>query len=261
MPGFRSALVTAACAAQLRGPVQVDAPVAAVAQNTTTHTTGQICPCQATSAMWKAPQPRPAKCIFIDLGAADGNTFTDFISNKYGPVSNCPSGGAWEAYLVEANPRFAPKLEAIAKQFPGQVHVFTTTAAYMCEAQTQFFLDTQNHEHNYWGSSMYNKHPDVVKSGKTAVNVQTKNVIRTVMESSTPADWVMLKMDIEGAEWDIVPCLASSPYATLVDRFYLEEHPKDWNDGPTTPAQMEAAKAELRSKGIDIPSNYHSQTM
>jgi FkbM family methyltransferase len=260
MIALRSAFLSAAFASQLRGPTHIEAPVVAVSQNTTTHVAGQICACEKANALWKAPTSRPPRCVFIDLGAADGNTFHDFISNKYGPVSNCPSGD-WEAYLVEANPRFAQQLTNIQNQYPGKVHVFTSTAAYMCEAKTQFYLDTANHDHNYWGSSMYNKHPDVVKSGKTAVDVQTINVIRTVMESTTPGDWVMLKMDIEGAEWDIVPCLAKSPYATLVDRFYLEQHPKEWNDGPTTQAEMDASLATLRQRGVDIPSNYHSQTL
>ena len=40
--------------------------------------------------------------MFIDLGAADGNTFDSFLSNGYGPVKNCPHGGDWQAILVEA---------------------------------------------------------------------------------------------------------------------------------------------------------------
>merc|ERR1719291_1236610 len=39
-----------------------------------------------------------------------------------------------------------------------------------------------------------------------------------------PGDWVMVKMDIEGAEWDILPCLALAPAASLVDRLFVEIH-------------------------------------
>ena len=33
----------------------------------------------ANNAAWKTSERSEAKCIFIDLGAADGNTFAKFI--------------------------------------------------------------------------------------------------------------------------------------------------------------------------------------
>ena len=71
------------------------------------------CSCEANSPSWKKTARTQPKCIFIDLGAADGNTFDSFIANDYGPVKNCPHGGEWEAILVEANPIFAQKLKAL----------------------------------------------------------------------------------------------------------------------------------------------------
>ena len=34
----------------------------------------------------------------------------------------------------------------------------------------------------------------------------------------------MLKVDIEGAEYNLIPCLAQFTDAGMVDRMYLEEH-------------------------------------
>eukprot|EP00438_Fugacium_kawagutii_P006640 Skav235739 [mRNA] locus=scaffold1686:178517:179823:- [translate_table: standard] len=34
----------------------------------------------------------------------------------------------------------------------------------------------------------------------------------------------MLKVDIEGAEYNLLPCLAQFKDAGLIDRMYLEEH-------------------------------------
>lgn len=51
----------------------------------------------------KSPRTEP-KCVFIDLGAADGNTFDSFLANGYGPVKNCPHR-QWQAILVEARKR------------------------------------------------------------------------------------------------------------------------------------------------------------
>ena len=43
-------------------------------------------------------------------------------------------------------------------------------------------------------------------------------------EHTTPDDFVLMKMDIEGAEFAVVPSLISSGAACLIDEMYLECH-------------------------------------
>merc|ERR1719146_572785 len=106
---------------------------------------------------------------------------------------------------------------------------------------------------------MSQDHPDAVKSGQKKVTVPTMNVVELLAENVIPGDWVMLKVDIEGAEYDVVPCLSNFAHANLVDRMYLEEHP--WFDSGSAngPAQMAAAKQKLQAAGVDIPA-YFTQT-
>mmetsp|Transcript_5994 Transcript_5994/g.10276 ORF Transcript_5994/g.10276 Transcript_5994/m.10276 type:complete len:323 (+) Transcript_5994:86-1054(+) len=218
------------------------------------------CQCEAENSAWVKSSRTVPRCVFVDLGAADGNTFASFLRNGYGPVAECPSG-QWSAVLVEANPLFTGELSRIAAEYLGSVDARSGTAAYDCEGQTSFYVDTVNTEHNYWGSSMSPRHPDAAKSGHQQVTVQTLNINRYLYENTIPGDWVMLKMDIEGAEWEVIPCLAQSGAASLVDRLYLEEHPQDWQQGYTTEDQMQAAKAKLMALGVDIPASYHSLTL
>lgn len=224
---------------------------------------GMACQCDLAQQSWTPSVRTTPKCIFIDLGAANGNTLKDFIAGAYGPLANCPSGGQWEATLVEANPRFSVPLKQAEATYPANVRVGSSTAraAYMCEAQTTFYLDTQSHENNYWGSSMSANHVDAQKSGHTAVTVPTINILKTLYETTIPSDYVILKMDIEGAEWDVLPCLAKSPTAHLVDRLMVEVHPQNWGNAGTTQPQLDASLAALRAKGVDIPNGYHSQTL
>lgn len=220
-------------------------------------------PCQCdlgVSGTWVPSARTVPKCVFIDLGAADGNTLRDFVANKYGPVNQCPSN-QWEATLVEANPRFNAQLKATEVTYPGVVHAKSSTAAYMCEAQTSFYVDTTSVANNYWGSSMSANHDDVIKSGKQKVTVPTVNVLKLLYETTIPSDFVILKMDIEGAEWDVLPCLAQANSASLVDRLLVETHPISWGNAGTTQIQYDAALAALRAKGVDIPGAYHSQTL
>lgn len=225
---------------------------------------GMPCQCEVANKAWKKCDRKTPRCIFIDLGAADGNTFSYFLKDGYGPISKCPSVD-WSAILVEANPRFDKQLGDIGQQHKqGKVEVRSSTAAYMCEASTSFYLDTVNHQQNYWGSSMNSNAPDVQRSGKTKVTVPTANLNRILYEETTPDDWVMLKMDIEGSEFDVLPCLANSESAKLVDRLYLEEHthlPREsWGMAGTTPQEFAAAKQKLKAEGVDIP-DYFSHTL
>eukprot|EP00450_Noctiluca_scintillans_P007479 CAMPEP_0194502238 /NCGR_PEP_ID=MMETSP0253-20130528/24923_1 /TAXON_ID=2966 /ORGANISM="Noctiluca scintillans" /LENGTH=267 /DNA_ID=CAMNT_0039344355 /DNA_START=41 /DNA_END=844 /DNA_ORIENTATION=- len=224
--------------------------------NGTTTVSSSPCACETASPLWVPPSRTTGKCVFIDLGAANGNSFEEFLNNKYGPVANCAS---WEARLVEANPLFDEPLKSVEAKYPGQVHASFSTAAYMCEAQTSFFLDTVNVDKNFWGSSLSSTHADVQASGKVKVTVPTINLNRLLYESTIPADWVIVKMDIEGAEWDILPCMAQSLSSSTVDALYMEVHPASWGMIGTTEQGLEAAKQVLMAKGVQIPS-YFSET-
>ena len=127
------------------------------------------CSCEANSPSWKRTARTQPKCVFIDLGAADGNTFDSFLADDYGPVGNCPHGGDWEAILVEANPLFSKKLKALEANLPGKVHSLAATAAYSCETETTFSIDADP-THNYWASSLDEK------VGEKEVTVPTINV-------------------------------------------------------------------------------------
>merc|ERR1719499_1749325 len=86
---------------------------------------GAPCSCQANDPAWATCQRTQPKCIWIDLGAADGNSFNSFLQNYYGPVANCPNG-QWEAMLVEANPRFDQALSKVASDWPGNMHMYSS---------------------------------------------------------------------------------------------------------------------------------------
>mmetsp|Transcript_49862 Transcript_49862/g.93293 ORF Transcript_49862/g.93293 Transcript_49862/m.93293 type:complete len:258 (+) Transcript_49862:50-823(+) len=212
------------------------------------------CQCVANNAEWKKTSRAEPKCIFIDLGAADGNTFAKFLENDYGPLKNCPSG-KWEAFLLEANPQFTKELNSLQENFPGQVHSLADHAAFSCEGTTSFFIDADA-SHNHWGSSLMSDAPDAVKSGEVKVTVPMVNVVQLIAENVRPDDWVMLKVDIEGAEYNLIPCLAQFKDAGVVDRMYLEEH--WWFPSITDDAKsnLAASKQQLLAKHVDIPKYY-----
>jgi len=256
MPPCYWLLASAAClgyvsAAHLRSGVVPKVSNTTIASSLWHH---PPCACEANSPAWKAATRTVPKCVFFDIGAGDGSTFQEFLKN-YDPVANCPSG-QWEAYLLEANPQFDVPLETLSAQYPGQIHVSSSTAAYSCAGQSSFYINADPTYESGPIMSVYN-----YKKGKQSVNVPTINLAQLIAEHVTPEDWVMLKVDIEGAEYDVVPCLAKSDKSKLVDRMQLEEQYLEghtWFKTGSTMGQEElnAAMRTMKTKGVDIRSHF-----
>lgn len=211
----------------------------------------------ADSPTWRITSRTIAKCIFIDLGAGGGNTFETYLHGRYG---TCPSGGEWEAWLVEASPHFDQNLTKVERLYSGRVHPLSSTAAYQCNGTVKFSVDGVSSEdcdrcsssmkHTYFGN-----HGPAVEN----VTVPTINVIQLIAEHVIPDDFVILKSDIEGAEYDVFPCLAQSKYAHLLDSIYLEEHPYLQKRSVYSPEEYAAAMAALHSMDIYMP-HYRSDS-
>ena len=67
-------------------------------------------------------------------------------------------------------------------------------------------------------------------------------------------------MDIEGAEFDIIPCLANSPQVRLVDKLFMEVHDPSWGLVGNSEQEFRRAQASLRRQGVAIPA-YNSPTL
>jgi FkbM family methyltransferase len=214
------------------------------------------CHCKPTSASWKRPARTTPTCVFVDLGSGVGDDLEAFVSNKFGPVENCPNG-KWQAFLVEANPSFESPLRDLADKYPDSVHVMASQAAYMCEATAEFYVDSKEKQSNYWGISIYSDHPDAISDTLEKVSVSTVNINRLLTENTIPGDYVIVSMDLEGAEFDVIPCMAESPSAVLIDRLYIEQHDPSWGlETSASSTAMSVALAGLRTRGVDLPGFY-----
>jgi len=242
------------------------------AQKIVNESNAQPCACEKYRSSWTRTSRSEPRCIFIDLGAANGDTFRNFLDDGYGPVRDCGHGsGRWEAYLVEANPYFQPQLKIIAQNDQHRVHQFGGRAAYVCEGHASFYV-AWDPNHNHWGSSMDPQlhHGEdwqhmcslgFIEFNKTIkVTVPTININKLIYENTIPDDYVIVKMDIEGAEFDVLPCLAQSPAANHLDHLFMERHPAMWQLGQTSVVQLDDAIQLLKSKGVRVPE-YFSQTL
>mmetsp|Transcript_98552 Transcript_98552/g.279126 ORF Transcript_98552/g.279126 Transcript_98552/m.279126 type:complete len:252 (-) Transcript_98552:47-802(-) len=204
------------------------------------------CSCQPEGP-WAKPAARQGKCIFVDLGAANGNSFEVFRQRQEPYASaNLPAvcAHSWEAWLMEANPLFTQDLRRLEQIYPGQVHSLAENACFSCDGVSRFHLDP-NATHNHWGSTLTRG------ADPGSIEVPTQNLLRLLTLWTIPEDYVIVKMDIEGAEYDIVPCLARSQIGTNIDLFFVEVHPNNVN--AMAVQTFNTAKQNLVSRGVLMP--------
>jgi FkbM family methyltransferase len=207
-------------------------------------------------ALSKSP---PQRLVFIDFGANRGDSFRVFMeepNTKYNYTYAKPDDREYrefESHLFEANPFFNKFLVETKEEFKnrkdkkfGPVIIYPSTIVYTKDTVLPFFVDTLSVEHDFWGSSVldtyYNpNHPAALKKDLVAIDAA-----RFLLLNFLPEDFVVVKMDIEGAEYDILPHLIEMNAHYNIDHLYVEYHPNFINQ------TLLPEKADKVNKAIEI---------
>lgn len=90
-------------------------------------------------------------------------------------------------------------------------HFWTSTVAAGSNGPAILYLDTRNVEKNFWGSSILASHTDVQASAASSGNlvetpVEGKTLTTILQETviGVPGSHVIIKMDVEGAEYAVL---------------------------------------------------------
>jgi len=208
-----------------------------------------------------AEKQRERKQVFFDLGANRGDSSLQFVGiekSKIGvgrvedeyqffsvPKHRLP--GAWDIRMYEGHPGFDDQLYDAERQvlnadvnlYGGPFNVWRNNRTLIGWQDTyiDFFIDTRSSQ--VWGSSVKGEHPDVVGKKQT-IKTKMVDLISEITDNYSIDDYVIVKMDIEGAEFDILPALLVRGAFPYIDELYVEFHPfKGIDDGVQTRAYRE----------------------
>eukprot|EP01041_Mallomonas_annulata_P003392 gene3392-6734_t len=179
--------------------------------------------------------------IFVDLGTNNGMSLKFFLGmeshgmldrlggNASSPIAGMGSNGLWDVYVFEANPKYNQELidlkrECVSKKKVKSFHLFNHTAIGTKDGFADFYYDNPDPAHTTVASTLMKESSIVQGNPKESVRVMSivtllKNVIR-----AKPLDNVVLKIDVEGSEYDIMRKLFSSGVMRLVDKLAVEYH-------------------------------------
>jgi FkbM family methyltransferase len=140
----------------------------------------------------------------IDIGAYNGDSALHFIS--YHDIDSI------DAY--EPNDMYAPLWEAINKFYPEVV--FYPQAVWKNDGIIEF--DRRTDKHAMGSTMMKNKHGYGIGTNRDVRCVDVLEILPPVYEK------FCLKIDAEGAEYDILERIVNAERSHQIDRLYVEWH-------------------------------------
>lgn len=178
------------------------------------------------------------KNVFIDLGANNGDSVLNFLGlNERAQGGQMKSlidmslvkNNAWDVYAFEGNSVFDQQLLTIKNNIELKyknynIHLYNSTLAWTYNGKIDFYVDTINKNKNFWGSSINGNHPDAIRSNKTKINLPCVDIAGIISKYDID-DVVVVKIDIEGAEYDLIVDFIKKDVLKLIDYIAVEFHP------------------------------------
>lgn len=197
------------------------------------------CVCQADNIAWRPKAREPPndqpRCIFIDIGSGAGEAYHALRSSQFDLRGFDPNH--CQVYMLDADPLYDTALKTLQSRDPHNIRALPSTAMYSCEPQGRLA--------EFRGNSI----KPIGSGGQPTV---TLNLLQFLKEHALATDHVIIKMDIGGGEWDILPCLARSSAARIVDLLYLKEYSPQQGSFGTSEHEVQPTLERLQQFGITV---------
>jgi FkbM family methyltransferase len=169
--------------------------------------------------------------IFIDGGAHIGESTQNFLN------SNIYRRHPWEIIAFEANPSLIPR-------FPKKPNATVLNKAiWISEEGIEFYL-----AENTVSSSII-KDKKTGKLNKIPVKVESVDFGQWLKSNFTKNDFILVKLDIEGAEYDVLEKMLADGTMEYVDDLRIEFHKEKVG---VSPEKDTALKKQIEALGIPV---------
>ena len=145
--------------------------------------------------------------LYIDLGAYTGDTAREF-RDRY------PGAPSFHFHLFECR----PGIDVIPPEGVALVHVHRQ-AAWIRDGMTKFYESATR-----FGSSLLKEKKTGYLRIRTPIEVPCVCFANWLLDTARGAEYVVIKMNVEGAEYAILRQMAGRGALGLVDELYVELH-------------------------------------
>lgn len=155
--------------------------------------------------------------IFIDGGANKGQSTENFIS-RFSEFKLEPEN--WEIYMIEPNSGCNGKIEKVINKYKND-DGFNIT--YYNKALWKND-DELTLKHNSGGDGCTESGSTVFKNGPKTQKVKSIHLSKWIKENFNKDDYIILKLDIEGAEYEIINDLYKTDTLSYINTIHGELH-------------------------------------
>lgn len=154
--------------------------------------------------------------VLVDCGA---NTCTVLRSF----VEQLPD---FEFFAFEAQPELHGVGRAVAEEFPGVRIEFIPKAVWTEDTHVDFYLATEWGPNYRGGSTLVAGHTKNLSAidYRQPVRVEAVDFSTWLGRNFLPEDYVIVKMDIEGAEYDVLEKVVADGNLAVIDELIIEFH-------------------------------------
>jgi FkbM family methyltransferase len=171
--------------------------------------------------------------FYLDVGVSRGDTIEQFFNhnqlpdgrqsfNPYVVFSEPYNPADFNVFGWEAHPRHSAGAKRLMATYP-KLKIYTETAVWInTDGITLHGVDWRN-DGVEQGASAFTSHKDI-KPGATQYKVPSVDFSEWMRSNVQKSDLVWLKMNIEGAEYEVLRKMTVDGTICLVDRLYIFYH-------------------------------------
>lgn len=171
--------------------------------------------------------------IFIDGGANNGNSIQLFL-DKF------PNSEEFEIHSFECNPKLVHILQ---KKYSKKSTIYPF-AIYNIDSEKDFYT-----AEDVSSTLRADKISGGVDKNKF-IKVKTLDLSKFIFDNFNKEDYIILKLDIEGAEYDVLPHLIETKAIEYIDELYGEYHHLKLKD--ITKEEHDKLISDLESLGLKM---------
>ncbi|XP_077991681.1 uncharacterized protein LOC144445913 [Glandiceps talaboti] len=172
--------------------------------------------------------------LYVDVGGNRGDTLRSFYEKKPTHHTNNPfvvlpkilyklEPSEWKVFAFEADSIHTAELQELEKQH-SNLKIYTETAAWINSDGITIYPDRQGRGTGFWGTSISDTKKNVNKT--KPMHVRSIDFSGWLTEHVQPDDFLVLKMNIEGAEFEILDKLLKDNTFCLIDALFICYHAK-----------------------------------
>jgi FkbM family methyltransferase len=181
---------------------------------------------------------RGGRLLFVDCGGHNGSSVRKFRREF-------DERGRFEIATFEPNPEYASSFDGLPK------HQLVQAAVADEDGEAPFYLDREDGD----GSTLYRHKLTRHEGGfgeldrDDPIHVQLVDLSQWLQANVRRKDYVILKLDVEGAEYRVLPKLLADGTLRLVDELFIEWH---WERVGVAREDHDRIESGVRQAGIRV---------